>query len=1046
MLSVASISSASGSAEYFAGDNYYTEGDLSEHSSWEGRGAEALGLSGEVETKELENILSGKNPAGADIKERGNSRPGMDLVFSMPKNASIMAYIGDDKRLLGENLVAVKATMNWAEKNLAASRHRVDGKLKEVKTGNLVYSLFAHDTSRALDPQSHIHAVIANLTQMPDGKWQSLHNDGLWKLNTTLGQIYHSYLRQAIEKLGYETEQTGKHGQFDIKGVPREVTKEFSTRREDILAKAEFLGAKLPETLDKISMASRDPKVQIDDRSGLHDDWKDRAAAMGFDASKLRDVASSRETRTDRGVIGKIGGFIAQIGELREKFGSHIDSRDPLLTQNARARLSMPIEVVRTEWAVASAVRALSEQEAAFAYHEVGKQALDYGLPGVTIERAESRINQLINDKHILVPEGKSNDVRDMVTTPKALMLEHYIIATIEEGKGAENGLMSYAQAGNKLRDVSGDRPLNDGQFAAASMILASRDRYLAIQGIAGSGKSTMLEAFSRVSESVAGSVEGTNKSVIGLASYNKMANDLGQGAGIETRTVASFINQFEKIAAHGSARQRNAASGKLKDKIFVVDESSVIGNSQMASLLFIAEKLGADKMAFVGDRLQLPAIESGKPYALMQELGVSIAQLSENLRQQTPLLREVAATAREGRMPAALELLGSDYRESHDPVGDAAKSYLSLTPQEQSNTLVITPGRETRDQANAEIQSGLKQLGALGGEGRRHSVLEQVSTKKEDLRYTDQYRPGMVLDVIKGEQAAGLARGIYEITGISKNKYVHLKDEDGHQSVFQPAALRTGSPKFAVSILEKKDIQLHEGDKIRWTGNDKQNGLFRSADATITQLDGGKVTAQWQADGAVQSVNLDPGNKMYDRFDLNYATNTHPAQGVTAENVIAVLSAQIRNLATKQLAYVALTREKAGLTVITDSKDALEKQLDKSQSEKTSAIEVLGILGDPEAIRRDIEAMIGDTLPGSKDISLDNDREEPNQPEDGLEKGAELKDQRDIPTETKPAKDDQKLDNTIQNDKENEPQKSDTEFVDALLASLPERDLGLDR
>ena len=37
-----------------------------------------------------------------------------------------------------------------------------------VRTGNLVYALFPHDTSRAGDPQSHIHAVIANMTRLPE--------------------------------------------------------------------------------------------------------------------------------------------------------------------------------------------------------------------------------------------------------------------------------------------------------------------------------------------------------------------------------------------------------------------------------------------------------------------------------------------------------------------------------------------------------------------------------------------------------------------------------------------------------------------------------------------------------------------------------------------------------------------------------------------------------------------------------------------------------------------------------------------------------------
>ena len=46
--------------------------------------------------------------------------------------------------------------------------------------------------------------VIANLTKMPDGKWQALHADKIWSNNTVIGSIYHAFLRQEMEKLGYQ--------------------------------------------------------------------------------------------------------------------------------------------------------------------------------------------------------------------------------------------------------------------------------------------------------------------------------------------------------------------------------------------------------------------------------------------------------------------------------------------------------------------------------------------------------------------------------------------------------------------------------------------------------------------------------------------------------------------------------------------------------------------------------------------------------------------------------------------------------------------------
>jgi conjugative relaxase-like TrwC/TraI family protein len=45
---------------------------------------------------------------------------------------------------------------------------------KIAQTGNLLVALFQHDTNRNQEPNAHIHAVVANVTQGPDGKWRAL--------------------------------------------------------------------------------------------------------------------------------------------------------------------------------------------------------------------------------------------------------------------------------------------------------------------------------------------------------------------------------------------------------------------------------------------------------------------------------------------------------------------------------------------------------------------------------------------------------------------------------------------------------------------------------------------------------------------------------------------------------------------------------------------------------------------------------------------------------------------------------------------------------
>ena len=307
MLSVAAVRSASGAANYFAKDDYYTVEGSSEATAWAGEGADAIGLSGEVSKEAFEGVLNGILPSGEAVAQVENRRAGVDLTFSMPKSASVMAYVAGDKRVLGANMAAVKATMAWVEKNLAEGRRDVEGRKVPVQTGNLVYALFQHDTSRALDPQAHIHAVIANLTRMPDGKWQALHADKIWSHNSIIGSIYHAYLRSELERIGYQLDMKGKHGTFEIAGVPKAVIAEYSQRREEILDRATQLGIKSPEGLREITKRSRDPKLDVEDRAALKQDY-------------------AKARRYNKALCGAIERSMAELNAIEKSMDGSIDA------------------------------------------------------------------------------------------------------------------------------------------------------------------------------------------------------------------------------------------------------------------------------------------------------------------------------------------------------------------------------------------------------------------------------------------------------------------------------------------------------------------------------------------------------------------------------------------------------------------------------------------------------------------------------------------------------------------------------------------------
>ena len=58
---------------------------------------------------------------------------------------------------------------------------------------------------------------------------------------------------------------------------------------------------------------------------------------------------------------------------------------------------------------------------------------------------------------------------------------------------------------------------------------------------------------------------------------------------------------------------------------MIVVDEASMIGTVQMRSLRNVAERIGAARLAVVGDRLQLRSVEAGQPFWLLQEADLDV-------------------------------------------------------------------------------------------------------------------------------------------------------------------------------------------------------------------------------------------------------------------------------------------------------------------------------------------------------------------------------------------------------------------------------------
>ena len=940
MLSVAAIGSSGAASSYYTKDNYYTADAAQDTSLWAGDGAERAGLAGEVGIEEFKAILDGKMPDGTELGTgNGKHRAGFDLTFSAPKTLSMLAYIGGDERLLEANMKATKATIAWVEKNLAETRMKgADGKIESVKTGNLVVALFQHDTNRNQDPQAHIHAVIANATQGPDGKWRALWNGKIWQAYSTIASVYNAQLRTEVEKLGYAIEPTGKHGQFEISGISRDAVMAFSTRRAEVLEAFSQLTHQNDQTRDAVTIKTRARKPDVENRAELRAEWEARALALGLDLPAMVEAARS-VARDGKDAWGRVveaarngaDGLRRVLEFIKERAGG--SEQDPLMPKTL-SKLT-PVEIAAAK-SVASAIRSLSEREAAFDAVQLTKTALDLGLP-ITVDEVEKRIVALERQGKLV--RGVDGN-KDRLTTPQAIDTEKGILGFVEAGRGKGDRVIDSPQAaGERLQAAAmADKgfALNPGQEAAGRLVLAGTDRIVAVQGVAGAGKSSALGAMAIVARE-----EGRN--VVGLGLQNTLVRMLERDTGIASMTIARFLGTHGRLLDDRTSPQRlDMARAMFRGSILLVDEASMVSNDQVLKLTALAQRLEVGKLAFVGDKRQLGAIDAGKPFEVLQAAKTPTAEMNINLRARSAELKIAAAAANDYRPADALAALKDMTTEAPGRGAEvAAERWLALSPDIRERTMLLASGRQVRADINAAVQQGLLEQGVVNGPVLDLLVLDKVTTTREEERYIQTYAAGQRVDFQKGVPSQNIPAGTMRVTRIDRTgRTVELVDEQGRVHRLNPEKLATNRTENSVRITREKPLKIYEGDKVRWTDTDRDRGLINADRATVLKIDAAGVT--FETSTKIQ-ITLPTGDPMLQRLDLGYALNAHMAQGLTADRGIAVFDSREQNLTNEKLFLVNITRVRDSLELIVDIGARVERGIARNAGEKTSALETTG-------------------------------------------------------------------------------------------------------
>ena len=908
--SLIDLSSASTTVKYFTvayyeAEGYYAKNDPRHRraSFWHGEGAAALGLPQHVSPRTFERVLAGYVP-GTEIRlgrardGEHQHRPGLDLTLSAPKSVSLEALLYGNRRVLGAHDAAVRSTLDWVEAELLQTRgyDPATGRRPRVAADGLVAAGFRHLTSRNQDPQLHTHCILANMTRNRAGEWRSVEPTEIRRNVKLIGAYYRQELARRLIALGFRIETTmiGGVPGFEIAGYPREMLDTFSTRRREILAWLDAHGLPYSAALtQQAALITRKRKVDKD-LDTLKAEWKARAEGIAHDRSLARqdraqDGRQSRQTSKGR----------------------------PYVRTEQELRPEPPgLSVREVVW---RAVEHLAERASVFRESDLRAIALSHAPGRHGLGEIDAAVTGLLADGHLV--EARVRSGRSFVTAD-ALRSEREIMARMRDGIGAAEALTEEARVSEHLDGTI----LTEGQREAVRTILLSHDRIVAVQGVAGAGKTTMLR---EVLDLI-----GERKAIL-LAPSAAAARVLADETGARVRTVQWFLTRYGDL---GNAAKMAIARREHEGSVLVLDESSMTSTAQMQLLMRISERLRAARLVLVGDRGQLRAVGAGEPFRALQDAGIAMAEMDEILRQRDPGLKRAVKALQQGRAAEAVRGFGEVREVPHEELGaEAARLWLALDEEQRAGTAILAPTHFIRAEIHRVVREGLAREGVLHGrelEIERYVNRHLTAAQRADVRH---HEPGDFvifhsrvppLRVDEGD-ACRIAR--------AEDGFVFLDHPSGRTVRIRPG---DSWVRYRFGIYETARIRIRAGDRVRWTRNDKRHDLLNGGEAVVLGIDSRRVRFDL---GGGKPLSLARDDPQLRHIDYAWSTTIHAAQGMTRDAAIGVLDTGHGRLTGQAGLYVEASRARDRFVLVTDNRETLEEALEDNDGARLTAREAVG-------------------------------------------------------------------------------------------------------
>ncbi len=493
-----------------------------------------------------------------------------------------------------------------------------------------------------------------------------------------------------------------------------------------------FGNKKIPVLNDAGEVVRQKGKIVYENFSGYKHELRDLRAAWGELANHHLELAGSTaridmRSYKERGIDLEPSVHLGPAGAAVARKEGMSAAREALAQerQNAGNAISLNPELV---------LQKLATERSTFGERDIAKVIFRLTDDPLVLSNTLARVlasDRLVTLRPEVVDRETNRIVADPVYSTREMVLIEQNTAALASSLALKAG---YEVRSDRLlaavEQVEGEGAnkrfsLSEEQRTAIEH-LTDEKRIGALVGVAGAGKSTVLEV-------VRLAYEAEGHTVYGAALAGQAARNLEMSSGIASRTIASL----EIAWGNGTAELK-------RGDVLVIDEAGMISSRQMDRVITKVSEAGA-KLVVVGGYDQLQPIEAGAPFRAIVER-VGYAELTEVRRQSVEWMKLATNKLQKAQVADALD----DYRDNNRITHTASMV--------QARQAIVMDYLERRSELQAAFANGIRSS-FTGGEmlilaHRNVDVRDMNDRVRSVLLDKGEVKEGVSIDTFKSDQS----------------------------------------------------------------------------------------------------------------------------------------------------------------------------------------------------------------------------------------------------------------------------------------------------